>query len=130
VAGIGLTIVEANHVVHYGRWWSPAVESQATDRAYRIGQKKDVSVYLPILRDPSGRVSPTFDERLDLLMERKQRLAEDFLRPLPPEHEMGGGAILGGLLCFPARRPGAEGNHATINGTIGRAVISHRAAHR
>ncbi len=90
VAGIGLTIVEANHVVHYGRWWNPAVESQATDRAYRIGQTKEVSVYLPILRDPSGRVSPTFDERLDLLMERKQRLAEDFLRPLPPEDEMGG----------------------------------------
>lgn len=89
VAGIGLTIVEANHVVHYGRWWNPAVESQATDRAYRIGQTKDVSVYLPILRDPSGRVAPTFDERLDLLMDRKQRLAEDFLRPLAPEDEMG-----------------------------------------
>jgi hypothetical protein len=90
VAGIGLTIVEANHVVHYGRWWNPAVESQATDRAYRIGQTKDVSVYLPILRDPSGRVAPSFDERLDALMNRKQRLAEDFLRPLPPEDEMGG----------------------------------------
>jgi hypothetical protein len=90
VAGIGLTIIEANHVVHYGRWWNPAVESQATDRAYRIGQTKDVSVYLPILRDPTGRVSPTFDERLDLLMDGKQRLAEDFLRPLPPEEEMGG----------------------------------------
>ena len=89
VAGIGLTIVEANHVVHYGRWWNPAVESQATDRAYRIGQTKAVSVYLPILRDPSGRVTPTFDERLDLLMDRKQRLAEDFLRPLTPEDEMG-----------------------------------------
>ena len=89
VAGIGLTIVEANHVVHYGRWWNPAVESQATDRTYRIGQTKEVSVYLPILRDPSGRIEPTFDERLDLLMDRKQRLAEDFLRPLPPEDEMG-----------------------------------------
>ena len=89
VAGIGLTIVEANHVVHYGRWWNPAVESQATDRAYRIGQTKDVSVYLPILRDPSGRVAPSFDERLDVLMDRKQRLAEDLLRPLPPEDDMG-----------------------------------------
>ena len=66
------------------------MESQATDRAYRIGQTKPVSVYLPISRDPSGRVSPTFDDRLDLLMDRKQRLAEDFLRPLPPENEMGG----------------------------------------
>lgn len=90
VAGIGLTIVEANHVVHYGRWWNPAVESQATDRAYRIGQTKEVSVYLPTLRDPSGQVNPTFDERLHVLMDKKQRLAEDFLRPLPPEDEMGG----------------------------------------
>jgi hypothetical protein len=90
VAGIGLTIVEANHVVHYGRWWNPAVESQATDRAYRIGQTKEVFVYLPVLRDPTGRVAPTFDERLDSLLERRQRLAEDFLRPLPPEDEMGG----------------------------------------
>ena len=90
VAGIGLTIVEANHVVHYGRWWNPAVESQATDRAYRIGQTKEVSVYLPILRDPSGRVAPSFDERLDALMEEKHRRAEDFLRPLPPEDEMSG----------------------------------------
>ncbi len=93
VAGIGLTIVEANHVVHYGRWWNPAVESQATDRAYRIGQTREVSVYLPILHDPSGRVSPSFDERLDILMDRKQRLAEDFLRPLPPEEEIGGELI-------------------------------------
>ena len=95
VAGVGLTIVEANHVFHYGRWWNPAVEAQATDRAYRIGQTKDVSVYLPILRDPSGRISPTFDERLDMLMERKQRLAEDFLRPLPAEEELGGELLTG-----------------------------------
>lgn len=89
VAGIGLTIVEANHVIHYGRWWNPAIESQATDRAYRIGQRKEVSVYLPILTDSSGRVSPSFDERLDVLLEKKYRLAEDFLRPLPPEEQMG-----------------------------------------
>ena len=81
VAGIGLTIVEANHVVHYGRWWNPAVESQATDRAYRIGQTKEVSVYLPILRDPSGRVSPTFDERLDLLMEGNSGWPKTFCVP-------------------------------------------------
>jgi SNF2 family DNA or RNA helicase len=89
VAGIGLTIIEANHVIHYGRWWNPAVESQATDRAYRIGQTKNVMVYLPIMTDPSGRVAQTFDERLDNLMERKKRLAEDFLHPLPAEDEMG-----------------------------------------
>jgi len=88
VAGIGLTIVEANHVIHYGRWWNPAVESQATDRAYRIGQTKDVFVYLPILRDSKGKVPLTFDERLDQLMESKKRLAEDFLKPLPQEDQI------------------------------------------
>ena len=95
VAGIGLTIIEANHVIHYGRWWNPAVESQATDRAYRIGQNKDVSVYLPILRDPTNRVSVTFDQRLDALMESKYRLAEDFLKPLPAEDQIGSELIAG-----------------------------------
>jgi SNF2 family DNA or RNA helicase len=89
VAGVGLTITEANHVIHYGRWWNPAVESQATDRVYRIGQTKDVRVYLPILRDESGNIAMTFDERLDGLMENKYRLAEDFLRPLETEDQLG-----------------------------------------
>ena len=48
-AGVGLNIVEANHVIHYTRHWNPAKEEQATDRAYRIGQKKDVYVYYPII---------------------------------------------------------------------------------
>ena len=89
VAGVGLNITEANHVVHYGRWWNPAVESQATDRVYRIGQTKDVFVYLPILRDESGSIPITFDERLDALMENKYRLAQDFLRPLAAEEQLG-----------------------------------------
>lgn len=89
VAGIGLTIIEANHVFHYGRWWNPAVEAQATDRAYRIGQTKEVFVYIPILHDASGRVQSTFDERLDALMEKKYSLAEDFLRPQPVESQIG-----------------------------------------
>lgn len=49
VAGVGITLTEANHVIHYTRLWNPAKEAQATDRAYRIGQKKDVYVYYPIL---------------------------------------------------------------------------------
>ena len=62
VAGIGLTLVEANHVIHYGRWWNPARESQATDRVYRIGQMRDVHVYYPIATDPEGAFE-TFDEK-------------------------------------------------------------------
>jgi hypothetical protein len=89
VAGVGLTITEANHVIHYGRWWNPAVESQATDRVYRIGQTKDVFVYLPIMKDPSGAVATTFDERLDVLMEKKYRVAENFLKPLDTEDDLG-----------------------------------------
>jgi SNF2 family DNA or RNA helicase len=88
VAGIGLTITEANHVFHYGRWWNPAVESQATDRVYRIGQDKEVFVYLPILQDPTGQIPLTFDQRLDHLMERKYGLAQDFLTPLPSEESV------------------------------------------
>jgi len=85
VAGVGLTITEANHVFHYGRWWNPATEAQATDRAYRIGQEKDVTVYFPILRDPTGRVAPSFDECLDELLRKRSRLASDFLRPIETE---------------------------------------------
>ena len=56
VAGLGLTLTEANHVIHYGRWWNPAKESQATDRVYRIGQEKEVHVYYPIAHHPTGEI--------------------------------------------------------------------------
>src|SRR5439155_1847343 len=80
VAGVGLTIVGANHVLHYGRWWNPAVEDQATDRVHRIGQEKDVHVYYVLSKDPQAKFR-TFDERLDSLLERKRRRAADFLTP-------------------------------------------------
>jgi SNF2 family DNA or RNA helicase len=95
VAGVGLTIVEANHVIHYGRWWNPAVEAQATDRAYRLGQTNEVHVYLPILEDKTGRVARTFDQLLDQLMDGKKGLAQgalqpdDFLQPQETEEESG-----------------------------------------
>jgi superfamily II DNA or RNA helicase len=88
VAGIGLTLTEANHVFHYGRWWNPAKESQATDRVYRIGQTKPVHVYYLIAVDPLGQFK-SFDEKLDALIERRRKLAEDFLAPMPPEDELG-----------------------------------------
>ena len=87
VAGIGLTLVEANHVIHYGRWWNPAKESQATDRVYRIGQSKEVHVYYLIARDPQNKFK-TFDEKLDALIERRRQMAADFLLPMPLEEEM------------------------------------------
>ncbi len=86
VAGVGLTITEANHVIHYGRWWNPAVEAQATDRAYRIGQIRPVTVYYPILRDPfATSEGSSFDEVLDALLTRKLSLARDFLHPIADE---------------------------------------------
>lgn len=75
-AGIGLNIQKANHVIHYLRHWNPAKEDQATDRAYRIGQDRDVHVYTPVVRG-DGRVS--FDERLDELLDKKRSIASDIL---------------------------------------------------
>lgn len=87
VAGVGLTLVEANHVVHYGRWWNPARESQATDRVYRIGQEKDVHVYYPIATDPEHSFR-SFDEILDGVIRRRRTLASEFLAPLPSEDDV------------------------------------------
>ena len=86
-AGVGLTIVSANHVIHYGRWWNPAVEFQATDRVYRIGQTKSVKVHYLIHRDNfNGKL--TFDERLNSLLARKIEVADDFLSPLISDEEI------------------------------------------
>jgi hypothetical protein len=72
-AGAGLNIVAANHVIHLERHWNPAKEDQATDRAYRIGQKKPVHVYLPTATHPEGSFS-SFDEVLHRLIEKKRGL--------------------------------------------------------
>ena len=70
-AGAGLNIVEANHVIHLERHWNPAKEDQATDRVYRIGQNKEVSVYLPTTVHPEIR---SFDLVLHGLLEKKREL--------------------------------------------------------
>lgn len=72
-AGVGLTIVGANHVIHLERHWNPAKEAQATDRVYRIGQKKDVYIYYPFSLHPNKQ---SFDEHLALLLGRKHLLKE------------------------------------------------------
>ncbi|WP_326824033.1 DEAD/DEAH box helicase [Streptosporangium sp. NBC_01756] len=68
-AGTGLNLTAANHVIHVDRWWNPAVENQATDRAFRIGQTKNVQVRKFICVD-------TLEERIDEMIERKKALAE------------------------------------------------------
>ncbi len=87
VAGVGLNLTQANHVVHYGRWWNPAKEAQATDRVHRMGQCKDVHIYYPIAKDPKG-LFDTFDQKLDAVIRRRRDLASEFLAPMPSEEEM------------------------------------------
>ena len=70
--GSGLTLTAASHVVHFDRWWNPAVENQATDRAYRIGQKTNVLVQKFVCRG-------TVEERIDTLIEAKRTLSENLL---------------------------------------------------
>lgn len=70
--GTGLTLTEAGHVIHFDRWWNPAVENQATDRAYRIGQKKNVLVHKFVCRG-------TLEEKIDRLIVEKQSLADEVL---------------------------------------------------
>jgi SNF2 family DNA or RNA helicase len=66
--GTGLNLTAANHVFHFDRWWNPAVEDQATDRAFRIGQRRDVQVHKFLC-------AGTLEERIDDMIERKKRVA-------------------------------------------------------
>ncbi len=70
--GTGLNLTAASHVVHFDRWWNPAVENQATDRAHRLGQRRAVVVHTLICRG-------TLEERIDALLEDKGRLANDLV---------------------------------------------------
>lgn len=70
--GTGLNLTAASHVIHFDRWWNPAVENQATDRAFRIGQKRNVLVHKFVCRG-------TLEERIDELIRSKQELADEIL---------------------------------------------------
>jgi len=72
-AGVGLTVVGANNVIHLERHWNPAKEAQATDRVYRIGQKKDVNVYIPMSLHTD---MPSFDVSLNILLSKKTDLSQ------------------------------------------------------
>jgi len=66
--GTGLNLTRASHVFHYDRWWNPAVENQATDRAFRIGQKRNVQVHKFLC-------AGTLEEKIDEMIERKKEIA-------------------------------------------------------
>lgn len=87
--GVGFNITGANHVIHLSRCWNPAKEDQATDRVYRIGQTKDVYVYLPIAVDPAYGAGGSFDEKLDDLLTFKRRLSESVIFPTGDSEEDG-----------------------------------------
>lgn len=70
--GTGLNLTKASHVIHFDRWWNPAVENQATDRAYRIGQRKNVLVHKFICRG-------TIEDKIDTLIESKKDLSQQLL---------------------------------------------------
>ena len=70
--GIGLNLTAANHVFHFDRWWNPAVEKQATDRAFRIGQTRNVHVHKFVC-------TGTLEERIDQMLEQKSELAENII---------------------------------------------------
>ena len=72
--GTGLNLTAASHVIHFDRWWNPAVENQATDRAFRIGQKRNVIVHAFVCRG-------TLEERIDDMLRQKRDLAERLLGP-------------------------------------------------
>jgi superfamily II DNA or RNA helicase len=78
--GTGLNLTAASHVIHFDRWWNPAVENQATDRAFRIGQKRNVLVHKFICRG-------TVEERIDAMIREKSKLAKDVVGDQGPGAE-------------------------------------------
>ena len=71
--GVGFNLTEANHVIHFDRWWNPAVENQATDRVFRIGQKKNVLVHKFITRG-------TIEEKINDMLRDKEKLSSDVIQ--------------------------------------------------
>ena len=87
--GTGLNLTAASHVIHFDRWWNPAVENQATDRAFRIGQKKNVVVHKFVCQG-------TIEEKIDAMIRDKKALAEEILEAGVPKliTEMGDRELL------------------------------------
>ena len=79
--GLGLNLTGANYVIHLDPWWNPAIEQQATDRAYRIGQNQKVTVYHLI-------AEPTMEEKILRLHQTKQSLADSLLERTNMSHKL------------------------------------------
>jgi len=90
VGGTGLNLTSASHVIHFDRWWNPAAENQASDRAFRIGQTRNVMVHKFVCRG-------TLEQRIDELLRIKQTLADDILSEsdTPQITELGTAELLG-----------------------------------
>lgn len=108
--GVGFNITAANHVIHLSRCWNPAKEDQATDRVYRIGQQKEVHVYLPIAVCQDKNIV-SFDERLDQLLEFKRNLSRSVVFPT-------GDSAEDGYQLFGELIPSAAGNVAESGGAV------------
>ena len=95
-AGVGLTLTAATHVIHLSRWWNPAVEEQCNDRIYRIGQRRDVTIHIPLAIHPGYREG-SFDCVLNDLMRRKTSLARAALWP-PTDSDFDNGILVTGIV--------------------------------
>lgn len=84
-AGTGLTLTAANHVIHLERWWNPAVEDQCSDRVYRIGQTKDVTIHIPLAMRSASDVQ-SFDATLNAFLEKKRSRSTSVLLPSQPSN--------------------------------------------
>ena len=85
--GLGLNLTRANYVVHMDPWWNPAIEAQATDRAHRIGQKNNVTVYHLIAES-------TIEEKIQRMHEQKQELVENILESTDKSYKLTGEELL------------------------------------
>ena len=85
--GLGLNPTRANYVVHMDPWWNPAIEAQATDRAHRIGQKNNVTVYHLIAES-------TIEEKIQRMHEQKQELVENILESTDKSYKLTGEELL------------------------------------
>lgn len=123
--GVGLTLTAANHVIHLSRWWNPAVEDQATDRAFRIGQTRDVHVYLPQAVHPDAALGPSsFDLKLDVLMRRKRELSRGLL--IPGEDEADTSALFDSIVQGDEAADGPETSATSSEHAASETLPSHQ----